>query len=170
MDNYALAEIFDRIGSLLEIKGEVVYKYLAYRKAAESLRNSGQDASQLWREGRLTDIPGVGKAIAEKISELLSTGRLEFLEKLEAEVPPTLVELLEVPDVGPRKAAMFYKEAGIKTLDELESAARGGKLNGLPGIGEKTEQRILAGIEAVRRRTRRMTLDTARGLAARWVT
>ena len=169
MDNYALAEIFDRIGSLLEIKGEVVYKYLAYRKAAESLRNLGQDVNQFARDGRLTDIPGVGKAIAEKIDELIKTGRLEFLEKLEAEVPPSLVELLEVPDLGPRKTAMFYKEAGIKSLDELESAARAGKLQGMPGIGEKTEQRILAGIEAVRRRSKRMTLDVARGLALRWL-
>jgi DNA polymerase (family 10) len=153
----------------LEIKGEVVYKYLAYRKAAESLRNLGQDVNQIAREGHLTDIPGVGKAIAEKIDELLKTGRLEFLEKLEAELPPSLVELLEVPDLGPRKTAMLYKEAGIKSLDELESAARAGKLQGLPGIGEKSEQRILAGVEAVRRRSNRMTLDVARGLARRWL-
>lgn len=169
MDNYALAEIFDRIGSLLEIKGEVVYKYLAYRKAADSLRNLGQDVNQIAKEGRLTDIPAVGKAIAEKIDELLRTGRLEFLEKLEAEIPPSLVELLEVPDVGPRKALMLYKQAGIKDMQELEAAVREGKLEGLPGIGAKTEQRILAGIDAVKRRSKRMTLDTARGHAARWV-
>ncbi len=169
MDNYALAEIFDRIGSLLEIKGEVVYKYLAYRKAADSLRSLGEDVNQIAHEGRLTDIPGVGKAIAEKIQELLSTGRLEFLEKLEAEIPPTLVELLDVPDVGPRKAKMLYQQAGIKSLADLEAAARAGKLQGLPGIGEKTEARILSGIDAVRRRSKRMMLDVARGHAQRWV-
>ena len=136
MDNYALAEIFDRIGSLLEIKGEVVYKYLAYRKAADSLRNLGQDVNQIAKEGRLTEIPAVGKAIAEKIDELLKTGRLEFLEKLEAEIPPSLVELLEVPDVGPRKALMLYKQAGITNMQALEAAVREGKLEGLPVVGK----------------------------------
>ena len=169
LTNYELADIFERIGNLLEIKGEVIYKILAYRKAADSLRANADEATDLFAEDRLTDIPGVGKAISEKISELFTTGRLGFLEKLEAEIPPTLPELLQVPDVGPRKAALLWKQANITNMAELEAAARAGKLRDLPSIGEKSEQRILAGIEAVSRRSTRMTLDVAYAQVERWV-
>ena len=159
--NQDLADIFTRIADLLEIKGEVIYKILAYRKAADSLTNLGRDVNDVQREGTLTEIPGVGKAIAEKIDELLTTGKLEFLEKLEAEVPPGLVEVLQVPDLGPKKAAMFWKQAGVTNLAELEAAASAGKLRDLPGMGEKSERRILAGIEALRRRSDRIPLGKA---------
>ncbi len=169
MNNQQLADIFERIANLLEINGEVVYKTLAYRRAAESLRAYPREASELYREGKLTEIPGVGKAIAEKIEELLTTGKLGFLERLEQEVPPTLLELLEIPDVGPKKVALFWKQAGITSLMDLESAARDGHLRRLPGIGEKSEQRILAGIEALRRRSKRMLLGTVRPIGLRWL-
>ncbi len=159
--NQQLADTFRLIADMLEIKGEIIYKILAYRKAAESLENLGRDVNDVWREGQLTDIPGVGKAIAEKIEELLTTGRLEFLEKLQGEVPPSLVELLQVPDLGPKKAALFWKQQGITNLAQLEAAARAGKLRGLPGMGEKSEARILAGIEALSRRTDRTPLAKA---------
>jgi DNA polymerase (family X) len=167
--NGDLAEIFDRIASLLEIKGEVIYKTLAYRKAAESLRELAEDINVIHWEGRLKEIPGVGKAISEKIDELLTTGRLGFLEKIEAEVPPTLVELLQVPDVGPKKVALFWKEAGITNLAQLEEAARAGRLRNLPGMGEKSETRMLAGIESLARRSTRMLLGTAWPIARRWL-
>ncbi len=169
MNNQQLADIFERIANLLEINGEVVYKTLAYRRAAESLRAYPREASELYREGKLTEIPGVGKAIAEKIEELLTTGKLGFLERLEQEVPPTLLELLEIPDVGPKKVALFWKQAGITSLMDLESAARDGHLRRLPGIGERSEQRILAGIEALRRRSKRMLLGTVRPIGLRWL-
>lgn len=169
MNNQQLAEIFERIANLSEIKGEVVYKTLAYRRAAESLRSYPREAAELYREGKLTEIPGVGKAIAEKIEELLTTGKLGFLERLEEEVPPSLLELLEIPDVGPKKVALFWKKGGITSLIDLESAARDGHLRHLPGIGEKSEQRILAGIEALRRRSKRMLLGTVRPIGLRWL-
>jgi DNA polymerase (family 10) len=159
--NQQLADIFTRIANLLEIKGEVIYKILAYRKAADSLTNLGRDVNDYQREGTLTEIPGVGKAIAEKIDELLTTGRLEFLEKLEVEVPPGLVDVLQVPDLGPKKAALFWKQAGVTNLAELEAAARAGKLRTLPGMGEKSEARILAGMEALARRSDRIPLGKA---------
>ncbi|HEX9618265.1 MAG TPA: DNA polymerase/3'-5' exonuclease PolX, partial [Anaerolineales bacterium] len=159
--NQQLAETFRTIADLLEIKGEVIYKILAYRKAADSLLNTGRDVNEIWREGHLTDIPGIGKAIAEKIDELLSTGRLEFLEKLSAEVPPSLVELLQVPDLGPKKIALFWKQFGIANLVDLEAAARAGKLRDLPGMGEKSEAKIIAGIESLGRRTTRLPLARA---------
>jgi DNA polymerase (family 10) len=159
--NQELASIFQKIADLLEIKGELIYKILAYRKAADSLENLGMDASALRQQGKLTEIPGVGKAIAEKIDELFSTGSLEFLVKLEAEVPPSLVELLQVPDLGPKKVALFWKQLGVTDLAELEAAARAGRLQGLPGMGVKSEQRIIAGLEALSRRTDRLPLGKA---------
>ncbi|MEW5870411.1 MAG: DNA polymerase/3'-5' exonuclease PolX [Chloroflexota bacterium] len=161
MTNQDLVEIFRLIANLLEIRGEVIYKILAYRKAADSLENLGRDVNDVRREGHLTDIPGVGKAIAEKIEELLATGKLEFLEKLEQQVPASLVDLLQVPDLGPKKAALFWKELNIVDLAGLEAAARAGKLRALSGMGEKSEQRILAGIEALSRRTDRVPLGKA---------
>jgi DNA polymerase (family 10) len=156
--NQELADIFQTIANLLEIKGDVIYKILAYRKAADSLRDFGGNVYDVWQEGKLTDIPGVGKAIAEKIDELYTTGHLEFLEKLSMEVPPSLAELLEVPDLGPKKVALFWKELGITDLAGLEAAAQEGELQELPGMGEKSEAKILAGIESLSRRTKRTPL------------
>lgn len=152
---------FNRIADLLEIKGDVIYKILAYRKAVDNLENLGRDVEDIWREDKLTEIPGVGKAIAEKIDEMLSTGRLEFLEQLEQEVPPGLIEVLQIPDVGPKKAAMFWKQAGITNISELKAAAEAGSLRSLPGMGEKSEARVLAGIQAVARRSDRIPLGKA---------
>ena len=159
--NHQVADVFSAIADLLEIKGEVVFKVLAYRKAAESLDVLGRDIYDIWKANQLNEIPGVGKAIAEKIGELLSTGQLGFFEHLKAEVPISLRELLGVPDVGPRKAALFWQQAGITDLAGLEEAARQGKLRTLPGLGEKSEQRILAGIAALRRRSGRISLGKA---------
>ena len=159
--NQQLAEIFQTIGNLLEIKGEVIYKILAYRKAADSLNALGREAYEYWQEGKLTEIDGVGKAIAEKIDELFTTGKLGFLEKLSAEVPASLADLLQVPDLGPKKIALFWKELGITDLSGLEAAAQAGKLRPLPGMGEKSEAKILAGIESLSRRTTRTPLGKA---------
>ena len=165
MDNRQLSEVFTLIANLSEIKGENIYKTLAYRKAAESLQGLGGDINQYWKEGRLEDIPGVGKAISEKIDELLSTGKLEFLEKLKKEVPPGLADLMQVPGLGPKKVALIWKELGITTMPDLEKAARAGKLNGLPGMGKKTEEQILAGIESLAHRSGRIPLGQAYPLA-----
>jgi DNA polymerase (family 10) len=161
MTNQQLAKIFQTIADLLEIKGENIYKILAYRKAADSLSNLSQDVNELWKEGKLTEVDGVGKAIAEKIDELLSTGQLGFLEKLEGEVPASLAELLQVPDLGPKKIALFWKQLGITNLTELDQAAREGKLRSIPGMGEKSEAKIIAGIEALGRRSKRVSLGRA---------
>jgi len=169
MNNVELAQTFEKIADLLEIKGEVIYVTLAYRRAAESLRTLGQEADVYRTSLPLTSIPGVGKAISEKITELLDTGKLGFLEKLEAEVPVSLLEILEVPDVGPKKVALFWKQAGITSLNELEMAAQERQLRSLPGMGEKSEQRILEGIAALRRRSHRMTLGVARPIGLRWI-
>ena len=106
MNNRQLADTFTLIADLLEIKGEVIYKTLAYRKAAENLAGLGRDVNEIWKEGKLREIPGVGEAIAGKIDELLRTGKLEFLEKLKKEVPPGLADWLKVPSLGPKKVGM----------------------------------------------------------------
>jgi DNA polymerase (family 10) len=165
MNNHELADTFILIANLLEIKGEVIYVTLAYRKAAENLTSLGRDINEIWKEGKLREIPGVGKAIADKIDELLRTGQLQFLEKLKAEVPPGLAEWLKVPGLGPKKISLIWKELGITTLAEVEQAARAGKLRNLAGMGAKSEEYILTGIQALSRRSGRLPLGRAYPLA-----
>jgi DNA polymerase (family X) len=161
MNNRQLSETFTLIADLLEIKGEIVYKTLAYRKAAESLMSLSREASEYRKDGKLEDIPGVGKAIAEKIDELLETGKLGFLEKLKKEVPVELATWLPVPSLGPKKIAMIWKTYGITALPELEAAAKEGKLRDLPGMGSKSESAILEGIASLGRRSARIPLGKA---------
>ncbi len=165
MNNRQLADTFTLIANLSEIKGEIIYKTLAYRKAAENLAGLGREASEYWKEGKLEEIPGVGKAIAEKIDELLRTGKLQFLEKLKKEVPPSLADWLQVPGLGPKKISLIWKTLGITTLPQLEKAARAGKLRDLPGMGAKSEAQIIAGIESLARRSGRIPLGRAYPLA-----
>lgn len=165
MNNRELAETFTLIGDLLEIKGEIIYKTLAYRKAAESLSTLGRDVNEYWKEGKLEEIPGVGKAISEKIDELLRTGQLKFLEDLEKEIPASLAGMLQVPGMGPKKVALVWKELGITSLPELDKAAKEGKLHDLPGMGQKSEAQIIAGIESLSRRSGRIPLGRAFPLA-----
>ena len=165
MDNRQLADTFTLIANLLEIKGEIIYKTLAYRKASESLMGLGRQASEFWKEGKLEDIPGVGKAISEKIDELLNTGELQFLEKLKKEVPEELAGWLAVPGMGPKKIAMIWKTLNITALSDLEAAAKKGKLRDLPGMGAKSETAILDGIASLARRSGRIPLGRAYPLA-----
>lgn len=149
MDNNEIAAVFDQIARLMEIKGENLFKIMAYQRASETLRGSYLDFASLSSQ-ELTEIPGIGKALAEKILELNNTGKLAFLEKLEKEVPSSLIELLEIPGLGAKRISLIWKELGIATLDELYEAARSGELHHLPGIGSTTEQRIITGIETLR--------------------
>ncbi|HEY5729102.1 MAG TPA: DNA polymerase/3'-5' exonuclease PolX [Anaerolineales bacterium] len=165
MNNRQLADTFTLIGNLCEIKGEVIYVILAYRKASESLMSLPREASDYWKEGKLREIPGVGKAIAEKIDELLTTGKLQFLENLKTEVPEELAGWLAVPGLGPKKIAMIWKTLDITALLDLETAAKEGKLRTLPGMGAKSENAILEGIASLARRTGRIPLGRAYPLA-----
>jgi DNA polymerase (family 10) len=116
------------------------------------LKDLSRDVTDIWQEGKLESIPGVGKAISEKIDELLRTGELEFLNKLKAEVPESLAELTKIPDLGPKKVKLFWEQLGVTTTAELEKAARDGQLAELPGMGKKSQAKVLAGIEALQRR------------------
>jgi DNA polymerase (family 10) len=152
MNNREIANIFDAVADMLEIKGEIIHRVLSYRRTAETVAEYPREMRALAAEGRLSDIPGVGKVLAEKIQELVDTGKLEFYENLKAEIPAGVVEMLRVNGVGPKKAKMFWETAGIITLDALEAAAKEGKLRELPGMGAKSETKILEGIASYRRR------------------
>jgi len=165
MNNRQLADTFTLIANLCEIKGEVIYVILAYRKASENLMTLGREASEYWKERKLREIPGVGKAIAEKIDELLTTGKLGFLEKLKEEVPASLADWLQVSGLGPKKIALIWRTLNITTLAELETAAKNGQLRGLPGMGVKSESAILEGIASLARRSGRIPLGRAYPLA-----
>lgn len=161
MTNSEIAEIFERIGDMLEILGDDRFKVIAYRRAAENIQSLGQDIRTQWRAGTLQEIPGVGKAIAEKLEELLRTGHLEYYERLQDQVPPGVVSLLEIPNVGPKTAKMLWERLGIQSVAEVEAAAREGRLRDLPGLGSKSEAKILSGIESLHRRSDRIPLGTA---------
>lgn len=161
MDNAQVAEVFERIADLLELQGENIFRIRAYREAARQIASLASDIKELWRSNRLQEIPGVGQAIAEKIDELLSTGRLRYLEELEARFPPGLVEMMRIPGVGPKRAMALFEKLGVSSVDELEQAAREGRIRTIPGFGVKTEQNILAGIARWRQHTARLPLGRA---------
>ncbi|MDD3827597.1 MAG: DNA polymerase/3'-5' exonuclease PolX [Anaerolineae bacterium] len=166
MTNREIAEIFSSIGDIMDILGENRFKVLAYRRAAENIMSLGQDLRSFWRAGTLQEIPGIGQAIAEKIDELLTTGRLDFYERLQEQVPAGVVSLLQIPDVGPKTAKLLWEELGVQSVAELEAAARTGRLRTLRGLGARSEAKILAGIEILNRRSDRISLGTAWPVAA----
>ncbi len=163
--NAELAAVFHEIGSLLEIKGELVFKTVAYHRAADAIAHSPHDIARAYRAGRPPAIPGVGSAISDKIAELVATGRLGFLERLHGELPPTLVELLEIPGVGPKTVRLLWERLGIESLEDLRTALRAGTLGAAPGLSEKGIASLRAGLEAHDRRSSRMTLGTAERIA-----
>jgi DNA polymerase (family 10) len=169
--NRQVADIFYEIADLAAIKGEVIYRVLAYRKAADSIATLDRPIVELWEAGKLKEIPGVGSAIADKIDELFKTGRMTFYDKLAGQVPPSLVEVLHIPDVGPKKTQIMWQKLGLTTVAEVKAAAEAGRLRSLPGFGTRSEAKILAGIETLARRvTDRVHMGiaypAARGLVA----
>ncbi len=146
MTNADVARVFEEIADLLEIKGEEAFRVNAYRRVARTLADLTEDLHAVAARGSLADLPGVGKASAQKIAELLETGTLALRRELAAEVPETLLELLRIPSVGPRKAALLWKELGVRSVAELEAALAAGRLAGLKGFGAKSIEQIARGI------------------------
>ena len=158
--NGDVIRLLEEIGDLLEVKGELGFKVNAYRRAARSIEALNEDVADLYVSGRLREIPGVGEALEQKISEYLDTGRLGYLERLQAEFPAGLLTLLEVPGLGPRRARMLYDSLGIGSLTELEQAARAQRLRGVSGFGEKVESNVLRELERLKQRSRRLPLES----------
>ena len=151
MKNREVVDIFNNVADMLAIRGDQIHRILAYRKAAESIEALGRDINTVYAEGKLTDIPGIGETLAAKIEEMLKTGRLEFYDKLAREIPPSLVEMLRVEGLGPKRVKQIHEVLKVETIEQLTAAAREGKLRDLPGLGAKSEAKLLAAIEALSR-------------------
>ncbi len=165
LSNREIADIFETIADLLQLKGETTFRVLAYRHAADSIRELPRDLKTVAAEGKLQEIPNVGATLADKINEMLTTGQLAFFEKLRAEIPEGLVHILRVNGIGPKRAMQFYKELGLSTVGEVEAAAREGKLSALSGMGAKSEKKIIESIEALARHSDRVRIDVAMNAA-----
>lgn len=146
VSNRDIAEIFDKLADLLEIKGDNPFKIIAYRNAARTIGNMGTDLSKMVEEGvNLPEIPTIGKNIAQKIKEIIETGKLSKLKTLQNQFPPHLLDLLTVKGVGPKRAKILYESLHIGSLEELKKAAQAHKIRELNGFGEKLENLILKG-------------------------
>jgi len=150
MDKMTLVAILNEIGLLLELKGENPFKSRAYYNAARIVEVLDEDIETLVKEGRLKDVKGIGEALNQKITELVITGRLKYYEELKESVPPGLIEMLKIPGLGPKKAKALYDKLGVTTIGELEYACIENRLIGLPGFGEKTQKKIIEGIQFVK--------------------
>jgi DNA polymerase (family X) len=159
--NGRLARIFHEIGDMLELKGELVFKTVAYHRAADAIGRSPFDVAGAYRAGDRPQIPGVGKAIQDKIAELVETGHMRYYDKLRAEVPPTLVELLRIPGLGPKTVRQLNADAGIATVEDLRSAAEKGELRKVKGMSARTEALVLEGIAKLEDRFDRLHLNRA---------
>jgi DNA polymerase (family 10) len=147
MDKDRIAEILSEIGVLLELKGENPFKTRAYANAARALEGLNEPLEKIIAEDRLGEIKGIGEALQKKITELAATGRLPYYEELKASVPAGLLEMMQIPGVGPKKVKALHEKLGLKSVAELEAACLAGKVAGLEGFGEKTQAKILEGIK-----------------------
>jgi DNA polymerase (family 10) len=163
--NRELARRFDRIADALELKGETGFRVLAYRRAARTLTDIGADIETLDAGGKLEEVPGIGPGIAKKISEYLSTGRMQKYDEAIAGLPAGLFEMLDIQGVGPKTVKQLYEKLGVATPAELKQAIESGRFAELPGMGEKKGTNILQGIRAGEVTGKRMYLDEAFELA-----
>ncbi len=166
MNKDEVVRVLEEIAELLELKGENLFKVRAYRNAARSLLNLEKNISDAVREGTLTDYPGIGESIGDKITTLVLKGRLPYYEKLKRSTPSGLLELLQVQGLGPKKVQTLYQKLRIHSIDELRKAAENGKLAKLAGFGAKTEKNILEALERRKTNQRRHLWWNAMNVAA----
>jgi len=165
MKNKLIAEIFRNIAEMLEIKGENHFRIRAYERASQNIEALPGNIEAFVNEGTLKNIDGIGKDLEQKIKEIVSTGRLKYLEELKKDMPEGLIEMLNVPGIGPKTAKLLYEKLDIQDVVMLERMAAAGKIRDLPGMGEKTEENILAGIDLFKKSRERLDLKTATDVA-----
>lgn len=166
MENREIAALFEEISNLIKILQEDPkwqFKAAAYDRARRSLESLPERVEDIARDPsrKLTEIPGIGEDLAKKITELIETGKCQYHQEQLKKIPRSLLDLLQLQTVGPQKVRLFYKELNTKTVDDLEAAARAGRLRNLPGMSEKSEQNILKALEVFRRASGRFRLDIA---------
>jgi len=161
MKNAAIAEMFDRMADIMEIKGENAFRVNSYRRVARVLRDLSEDIETVRDEGRLTEIQGIGKGSAEKIAQFLDTGSIRAYEELVDGFPTDALELLRIPGLGPKTVSKLMKQKGIESVDALEQAIEEGALEGMEGMGEKSIENLKAGIAFLRRSAGRALLGDA---------
>jgi len=161
MKNKLVADILYEIADLLDIKGEIFFKTRAYRMAAQTIEVLDENIEDIAKENRLQSISGVGEALAKKIKEIVETGELKYLEKLKKEIPEGLLQLLEIPGLGPKKVSALYNNLNITNVEKLKKACEQGKLRDLEGFGEITERNILRGIKLKEKTSGRVLLNLA---------
>ena len=165
MDKKEIAEVFEEIGALLDLKGENPFRVRAYFNAARMIDGLQEDLHKLVEENRLTEIKGVGKDLAAKIAEMVTTNHLKFYDELKASMPQGLLEMLKIPGFGPKRAKVVYEKLKVDSLEKLEAACQAGQIAALDGFGEKSQQKILEGIALVRQFGGRHHYDRARAVA-----
>ena len=168
-ENVRVADLLDEIGDLLELKGENVFRAVTYRAAAREIRDLREPIRTIYEAGHLATIPKVGTSVGEAIAQYLQGGKAKRHEELKAAVPDGLLTLLRVKGVGPATARLIHQHLKITTIDELEAAAKDGRLRTLPKIQAKTEENILKSIASLRQRTGRSLINYARTAADRMV-
>jgi DNA polymerase (family 10) len=159
--NDDVAATLNALGDLLEIKGENRFRVNAYRDAARNVESLSESLEQILAQGRIREIPGVGEAIALKVQELLETGKLDYYERLKAEVPDSLRELLQIPGLGPKKVKLVYDSLKVRDLNDFRTALADGRIAALPGMGEKTVQNLQREVERFQQRGSRHPLGDA---------
>ena len=170
LSNRDVAAILANVADMLQILDANRFRIIAFQNAAEAIRTLGQDIRVVHAEGKLQTISGVGMGIADALDELLTEGRVEEFDKLKEKIPPGVVEMIHIPDVGPKTAKRLWDELGITSVEELRQAAEAGRIRELKGFGAKSEQKILKGIElAAKRGDERTPLGEARPLALRLI-
>jgi len=159
--NHEIAVIFERIANVLELKGENAFRINSYRKASRVIGDLTADVEELAKEGKLTDIPGIGTGTAEKIVEYINTGKMSKYEEVMKGVSEETITLMQIPGLGPKTVAMLNKELGIVSLSDLENALHESKLKGLFGIGDKKIENIVKGIELFKTSQQRISIGMA---------
>ncbi|MBI3991537.1 MAG: DNA polymerase III, partial [Candidatus Omnitrophica bacterium] len=166
MKNLEIAGIFNEIADILEIKGDNPFRIRAYRKAALNLEALTQNLEKLAKDDTLHNISGIGKDLALKIKEYLETGKIKHHQELKKEIPLHFLDLLSVPGIGPKTAKLVYEKLNVRSVSDLEKAARTGKLKELPGFKEKSEENILHGIKLFTKGKERVPLGIALSVAS----